>query len=174
MRPLYLAFALFAPLPALAHAGHAEIPGFVAGFLHPFSGVDHVVAMLMVGLWAATIGGRAMTQLPAVFLAGMALGFLVGDVAIPGVEAGILASTVLLAALAALALPMRRMVAMPLIGIAGLLHGHAHGAEGVIAASYGVGMLAASALLLLTGTLLAAPLGPWARRFGAHVMGRAA
>jgi urease accessory protein len=174
MRSLVIATALLAPLPALAHPGHAETLGFVAGLLHPFSGLDHIVAMLMVGLWAGTSGGRARVALPGAFLGAMLVGFLLGGTALPGVEAGILASTLMLVALAALAAPLPLGLSVALVALAGLVHGHAHGAEGALTADYALGMLAGSGMLLAAGVGLASPLGPLARRFGALVLGRTA
>ena len=99
-----LAAVLLLPAPALAHVGDGLHHGLMAGFLHPFSGVDHLLAMVMVGLWAGLLGGTARLALPGAFLGAMALGGVLGmaGLALPGVEAGILASVVVLGALAAL------------------------------------------------------------------------
>jgi urease accessory protein len=174
MRALAIAAALLAPLPALAHAGHDGTLGFLAGLLHPFSGLDHLLAMLMVGLWAGLSAGRARLVLPGLFLAAMLAGFLLSGLPLPGVEAGILASTILLVALAAIAAPLPLPIAAVLVGLAGLCHGHAHGTEGALTPGYALGMLAGSALLLGAGLALAAPLAPLARGLGARLAGRAA
>jgi urease accessory protein len=162
---------LAAPPPALAHPGHAEHLGFAAGLLHPPTGADHLVAMVMVGLWAGVLGGRARRAVPGAFLAAMLAGLGLGaaGLALPGVEAGILASVVVLAALAVPAVPLPAVAAAGLAALAGLLHGHAHGAEGAAALAYAAGVLAATAALIGTGLALAAPAAPLARRIGARL-----
>ena len=150
------AFAL-APLPALAHPGHEQSMGFLAGLLHPVSGMDHLLAMLMVGLWAGLQGGRARLALPLAFLAAMLGGFALGaaGLAVPGVEAGILASVLVLAALAALAAPLPLGASLGVVAVAGLLHGHAHGMEGAATPGFVLGFLVASAALIGAGMGLA-------------------
>jgi urease accessory protein len=174
MRALVLTAALLAPLPALAHTGHDGAFGFLAGLFHPFSGADHLIAILMVGLWAGLSRGLARVALPGLLLAAMLIGFLLSSFPLPGVEAGILASTILLVAFAAIAAPLPLPVAAALVAAAGLCHGHAHGTEGTLAPSYAFGMLAGSALLLGAGLGLAAPLAPLARSLAARLTRNAA
>ncbi len=160
MKKLLVVLAL-APFPALAHPGGPLEHGLASGFLHPLLGADHLVAMVAVGLWAGLQGGAARLALPGAFLGAMALGMGLGmaGVALPGVEAGVLASVLLLGVLAALAVRVPLGVAAPLVGLAGLLHGHAHGAEaGAVELSYALGALAATAALHGGGLLLARPL----------------
>jgi urease accessory protein len=175
-RGVAVAAAALVPLPALAHPGHAEHLGFVAGLLHPLAGADHLVAMVMVGLWAGVLGSRARLALPGAFLSAMLAGFGLGaaGVALPGVEAGILASVVVLTALAALAVPMPLAAASALVALVGLLHGHAHGTEGAASFAYAAGFLGTTALLIGAGLALAVPLAPLARWFGARAGLRAA
>src|SRR5688572_22795398 len=87
---------------ALAHPGHGE--GLAAGFAHPFTGLDHMLAMVAVGLWASQLGRRAMLLLPVLFPGMMVAGAIVGghSVAVPGIEAGIVTSVVVLGAVVAL------------------------------------------------------------------------
>lgn len=127
------------PTAALAHPGQG-------GFLHPFTGADHLAAMLGVGLWASASGGRARWALPLAFLGGMALGPLAGF----DPEPAILASVILLGAVLALGLRLPLAVALPMLAGFGLAHGAAHAAEG----AFGPGMLAATALLQGLGLLL--------------------
>lgn len=172
-----IAALLLAPLPSLAHPGHAEPAGFLAGLLHPVGGLDHLLAMVMVGLWAGLLGGPARLALPAAFLAAMLAGFGLGAAgsALPGVEAGILASVVVLAALALLAVRMPLPAAAGIVALGGLFHGQAHGAEMVgDAAAYAAGFLLATAALHAAGLALAPPLAPLARRLGTRLIGRAA
>lgn len=174
--PLLLAAALLLPLPALAHTGGGQVDGLVSGFLHPIGGLDHLVAMIAVGLWAGVAGGAASWLLPAGFLGGMAVGALIGmgGIEIAMVESGILASVIVLGALLAAAVTLPRTVALPLVALFGLLHGHAHGTEMAGGAvGYAAGFLLATALLHAAGVVLAAPSPGW-RRAGLRIAGAAA
>jgi len=142
---------LLIPSVALAHPGHAT--GLLAGFGHPFTGADHLLAMLGVGLWAAILGGKARWALPATFLTAMALGgafaMTLGlGVLAAAVEPAILASVILLGAAVALALRAPLALALPMVALFGLAHGAAHGTEmvgnGLV---FGAAMLAATACL---------------------------
>lgn len=144
-----------AAAPAFAHLGPGEYGSFASGFTHPLFGLDHVLAMVAVGLWAALIGGRALWALPAGFVSAMVVGFLLalGGVALPFVEPMILASTVFFGLVVALALKTPPAVAAGLVAVFGLFHGAAHGAElghaGIFA--FGAGFVANTALLHLAG-----------------------
>ncbi len=176
MNPIILlASVLLLPAPAFAHVGDGLHHGLMAGVLHPFSGADHLLAMVMVGLWAGLQGGRARLALPAGFLAGMAAGALLGfaGLVLPGVETGIIASVIVLGALAALALQPPLALGMALAAGFGLLHGHAHGTEMAAGAAF-FGMLAGTAALHAAGLALASPVAPWARRAAQAVGGAAA
>jgi len=159
MKKFLLVLAL-APFPALAHPGGPLAHGLAGGFLHPLMGMDHLVVMLAVGLWAGLQGGAARLVLPGAFMAAMALGMGLGmaGLAMPGVEAGVLASVLLLGVLAALAVRVPLGMAAPLVGLAGLLHGHAHGVEaGALEVTYALGALVATAALHGAGLALARP-----------------
>ena len=118
------------PTVVLAHEGHGS--GFLSGLGHPVGGMDHLLAMLAVGLWAAMLGGRALWALPLAFVGAMLAGGMLGLAALPlpGVEPMILASVVLLGVAAALALRLPAGWAAVAVAAFGLFHGHAHGAEG--------------------------------------------
>ena len=154
---MLFAAALLLPVPAFAHVGDGLQLGLLAGFLHPFGGADHLLAMVMVGLWAGLLGGAARLALPAGFLGGMAAGALLGfaGVALPLAEAGILASVIVLGALAALALRPPLVLGVALAAGFGLLHGHAHGTE-MLGSGALFGMLAGTAVLHGAGLALAA------------------
>ncbi|NKC30061.1 HupE/UreJ family protein [Falsiroseomonas selenitidurans] len=159
LRLLTLA-ALLAPLPALAHGAGAHVHGVAAGLLHPVGGLDHILAMVAVGLWAGLTGGRAVLALPAAFLGGMALGGGLGmaGTGLPMMEAGILASVIILGALVAGATRLPLRVGLPLVAAFGLLHGNAHGLElaaGTGAPGYALGFLLATAALHGAGLLAA-------------------
>lgn len=161
MRPLPLAILLLiAPLPALAHTGHGG-GGFAQGVAHPLLGPDHLLAMVAVGLWAGTLGGRAAWALPLAFLGAMLAGGVwgAGDAGLPAVEPAILASVIILGAAAALLLRVPLWAAVPVVALMGLAHGHAHGAEGPGGADYALGFLLATAALHALGLGLAR-LGP--------------
>jgi len=139
---------------AMAHPHHAHLDGygsFMSGLLHPIFGLDHVLAMVAVGLWASLIGGRALVVVPAAFVGVMAVGFLLalGGVTLPFVEPVILASVVILGLVVALALPVPVAAGAALVGFFALFHGHAHGEEmgAATMATYGVGFLLSTAAL---------------------------
>lgn len=123
---------LLLPALALAHVGQGDMSGgFVAGFAHPILGLDHVVAMIAVGLWGAQLGAPAIWILPVTFPLVMAFGGLLGGLGVdlPGVEIGIAASAVVLGLMVALALRPPLWVAGVLVGLFAVFHGYAHGAE---------------------------------------------
>jgi urease accessory protein len=139
-------------VPALAHTGHAPVFGFASGFLHPLMGVDHVLAMVAVGMLAALLGGRALWLVPGSFVGAMLLGGALGlsGVALPLVEAAILASVVVLGIAVASGRRMPVSAAMALVAAFAVFHGHAHGTEMPAAASalsYALGFVSATALL---------------------------
>ena len=132
------------PSVAMAHPGHGF--GLAAGLAHPFSGADHLLAMIGVGLWAAKLGGKARLALPAAFLVAMAFGAAFVPALGGLVEPLVLASVIVLGAVVALALRAPLAVSLPLVAAMGLAHGAAHGMEGA-GAGFGLGMLAATAAL---------------------------
>lgn len=146
-------------LPAAAHPGHAHAAdalGFGAGFVHPFTGVDHLLAMLGVGLWSGQ--QRKSAGVPLVFLLMMLVGAVSGvaGLTIPGLEIGIAASVALTGVAIALATPMPAGAAMALAAVFAVLHGNAHGHE-LPQLQSAAGFLIASALLLGTGRVV----GQW-------------
>jgi urease accessory protein len=148
------------PALALAHVGQADMSGgFVAGFTHPILGLDHVVAMIAVGLWGAQLGAPAIWILPVTFPLVMAFGGLLGGLGVdpPGVEIGIAASAVVLGVMVALALRPPLWVAGVLVGLFAIFHGYAHGAELPESAdplTYALGFVIATGGLHLVGILI--------------------
>ena len=178
LRAVALALAaLAATTPAFAHPGHPghETLGAWAGFAHPFTGLDHMLAMLAVGLWAALQGGSARLTWPATFLTAMAVGFNLQALSPWLLEGGVLASVVLLGALTAANLRTGAWLGLAVVGAAGALHGMAHAADvGQAAPTFELGMLSATALLQGAGLglgLILARLGrsDWIRLIGAGV-----
>jgi urease accessory protein len=146
--------------PALAHTGasptHGLAPDWVHGFLHPLGGLDHVLAMVAVGLYAAQLGGRALWLLPAAFVSTMIAGGLLGyaGVPVPMVEQAIGVSVAAMGLAIAAGLRLPTLLATALVGLFAIAHGHAHGAEGVGLASflsYAAGFVAATAILHAAG-----------------------
>lgn len=147
---------VFVPSLAHAHVGVGQTSGFSHGLAHPLTGLDHIAAMVAVGLWAAQRGGRAMWAVPLTFVWVMALGGLFGTVgvSIPFVEPGIVASVLVLGVLIAAAVHFPLVASSLLVGLFAIFHGHAHGAEMLEAASglaYGIGFVLATALLHVCG-----------------------
>ncbi len=159
------------PTAALAHTGVGDTAGFAHGFLHPVGGLDHVLAMLAVGVLAALLGGRALLLVPLSFVAMMAVGFLlgIGGVALPLVELGIALSVIVIGGAAAWGGRLPLAAAMSLVGVFAVFHGHAHGAEmpaDATGLAYALGFVAATALLHLAGIGLALGATRLAGRFG--------
>ncbi len=160
-RPLFLmSIILFLTAPefAMAHSGEGPIGGFISGFTHPLFGWDHVVAMVAVGLWGAFLGRPAIWVLPIVFPLIMVVGGILGilGIEIPAVETGIAASAVVLGLLVALTIRLPIYVAMVVVAVFAIFHGHAHGTELPTAANpitYAIGFVIATGLLHLFGIL---------------------
>jgi urease accessory protein len=169
---LTLAVAALAPAAALAHPGHAhDGAGFVSGLLHPVTGLDHILAMVTVGILAYQIGGRALWLVPSAFLAVMAAGGLLGlaGVSFYFVEPGVAASVVVLGIIVALALKPPVAVAMAVVALFAVFHGYAHGIEAPLdgsTAAYGAGFLLATALLHTAGIALGMLVGRISERQG--------
>lgn len=154
-------FLLAISSAAFAHPGH-NVSGFAAGLMHPFSGLDHLLAMVAVGLWAAQSyrsyrgGGRKMWLLPATFMVMLVVGSAIAMQwqSLPLVESGIAASVLALGLLIALSLQLPAMLSVTITALFGLLHGYAHGLElpqSAAPAAYALGFLFATATLHLSG-----------------------
>jgi urease accessory protein len=146
--------------PALAHTGVGAVHGFGAGLLHPLFGVDHVLAMVAVGLWAGLTGGRARFAYPLAFIGMMVLSGLWGmsGAALPGVEIGIAVSVVVLGLAIALRATPPLAAGAAACAIFAIFHGHAHGAElpqGSSGLGYALGFVLATAALHGAGLGLA-------------------
>ena len=156
MNLLLISLLIVMPETAFAHAPGGTGGGFVTGFLHPIMGVDHLVAMVAVGLWGAFLGERALWILPIVFPSIMAVGAAFGIVGleIPLVEFVIALSGVVIGALIALRVRAPLAIAMVLVGIFAIFHGYAHGVEmpeQIRAITYSAGFVIGTGLLHLAG-----------------------
>jgi len=153
---------------ASAHTGVGDTSGFAHGMMHPVTGLDHVLAMITVGLFAARLGGRALWLVPGSFVAMMSLGGMLGmyGIPVPFIEAGIALSVVTLGTLVAFQVGLPVAVAMALVGVFAIFHGHAHGTEmpmDVAGLDYGAGFVMATALLHSIGVGLGLALGRLSR-----------
>jgi len=143
-------FVLVARLEAHVQSGQAA--GFLTGLKHPISGLDHVLAMIAVGLWGAQLGSPAVWMLPVAFPMMMAFGGFIGLVGLPlpGVEIGIALSAVLLGTVVARESRPSLAVAVLLVAFFAIFHGHAHGAElpkGQSGLTYSIGFVIATGCL---------------------------
>jgi len=150
---------LTASQPALAHEGTGLAGGFVAGFGHPLTGPDHMLAMIAVGLWGAFLGRPLIFLLPMIFPIMMTVGgaAAIAGVPLPSVEIGIALSVVILGAMILGAVRAPIWLACTIVGIFGLFHGYAHGLELPSAADpvgYSAGFVLATGLLHLFGIAL--------------------
>ena len=154
-RLLLMALILW-PLAALAHVEGGAGGGFLSGVSHPISGLDHVLAMVSVGLWGAQLGAPAIWLLPVAFPIMMAFGGLIGlsGIELPAVELGIALSAVILGALILGAIRLPIAAALLVVGFFAVFHGHAHGTEmspGQSAILYSIGFVIATGLLHAAG-----------------------
>ena len=150
-----IAATLLSAEPALAHTGAGSAAGFAAGFAHPLLGIDHVLAMGAVGLWAGLVSARALWAWPLAFLGVMIGGAVLAwsGSPLPGVEAMIALSLVGLGLAAAARAPLSVAIGALGVGCFALFHGFAHGAEAPAGsmAGYGAGFVTATALLHACG-----------------------
>lgn len=156
------------PGAALAHPGH-DAGGFAHGVMHRLGGLDHLLTMVAVGLYAALLGGRALWLVPATFVGVMALGGALGAAGypLPHVETGIALSVIVLGLAVALRANLPTLAAMALAGLFAIFHGHAHGAEmpaDAAAVSYSAGFMLATALLHGAGIAIGLAAGRLAER----------
>ncbi|WP_305908941.1 HupE/UreJ family protein [Methylomarinum sp. Ch1-1] len=167
-RYFYFLFLFALSFSAHAHSGAGSMHGFADGFIHPWLGIDHLLAMSAVGLWAALMGGRSLWQLPVAFLTAMAAGVGLSFAGIEhqGAEAWVAFSLLALGLILFINRRLSTPFASALVGLFALGHGYLHAAEiGVEsnAFSYALGFLLATALL--HGVGIAAGLsGPAVRR----------
>jgi len=149
------------PDVAFAHAEAGAASGFLSGFMHPISGWDHILAMVAVGLWGALLGPPALWILPIAFPVAMAAGGMLGllGIPLPWVEIGIAVSSIVLGLFILTNMQLSLVIAIPLVMIFALFHGHAHGTElspGADAVLYSLGFVIATGLLHAFGIAVGA------------------
>jgi urease accessory protein len=168
--------ALAAATPAFAHPGHGGHE-FLDGWEHPFSGIDHLLAMIAVGLLAVRMGGKAIWIMPCTFMAGMLAGGLLAEAGMPmpGVEWWISASVLVLGLMIAATSALPLKYGAGLVALFALFHGHAHAMEmrGTSMASYAVGFLLATAVLHVSGIAIGLAMGRWFRPMAMRIAGAA-
>ncbi len=153
---LILPVFILAPSLAHAHTGVGHAAGFLHGVCHPFGGLDHILAMVAVGIWAAQISGKVIWAVPTTFVSVMIIGGILGiaGIAIPFVEQGIVMSVLILGVLIAAAVRLPLSASVAIVGLFAIFHGYAHGAEipsTVSGVAYGIGFALATATLHLSG-----------------------
>ncbi len=147
------------PVAALAHEEAGQAAGFLAGLAHPVSGLDHVLAMIAVGLWGAVLGPPAIWVLPVAFPLVMAVGGLMGLLGfpLPGVEVGIAVSAIVLGTMVLVEVRPPLWLAAAMVAFFAVFHGHAHGRElppGTSALLYSLGFVVATGVLHAVGILI--------------------
>jgi urease accessory protein len=164
---------LLASGAALAHPSHEHASSFMAGFYHPVGGFDHLLAMLAIGLWASSLGGRALWAIPTVFVITMLAGggLAVAGLSVPFVEQGILLSVIILGALVLFAKRLSTAVCVVVAASFALFHGAAHGMEMPLNADglhYALGFAVATAGLHVVGL----GFGQWMAKMGTPLVTR--
>jgi urease accessory protein len=176
IRPaLAAALVVLTPAVAFAHTGVGEASGFVHGLGHPISGLDHILAMLMVGVFAWQFGGRAVWLVPVTFVGVMAASGTLGiaGIEVPFVETGIAFSVVVLGAIVAFDVKAPAITAMGVVGLFAIFHGHAHGAEipeDAAGVAYAAGFMISTALLHLCGISAGFLMGKAGEHYGSAVV----
>ncbi|MCO5066498.1 MAG: HupE/UreJ family protein [Rhizobiaceae bacterium] len=149
------------PSVAFAHTEGDQVSGFLSGLSHPVGGWDHILAMIAVGLWGALLGPPALWILPIAFPVAMAVGGMLGllGIPLPWAEIGIAASSIVLGLLIVSDIRLSLLIAIPLVMIFAVFHGHAHGTElspGADAMLYSLGFVIATGLLHALGIIIGA------------------
>ncbi|MER9664265.1 HupE/UreJ family protein [Mesorhizobium sp. M0159] len=170
-----LAFVASMPSIASAHTGVGDTSGFLHGISHPICGVDHILAMVMIGVFANQLSGRALWLVPTMFVLMMALGGALGasGVYLPHAELGIALSVIVLGGIVALKMKAPVAIATGVPGCFAIFHGHAHGAEMPESASgfaYAAGFIIATALLHAAGIAVSFHIKKASERYGRVVM----
>ncbi len=149
---LLLAICLIWAQSAQAHVQQGQAVGFVTGLSHPWSGLDHILAMIAVGLWGAQLGNPALWLLPVTFPMVMAIGAMLGlmGMPLPGIEMGIAVSAIILGGMVLGEARPKVAVAAILVGFFAIFHGHAHGTELPAGQS---GLLYSMGFVMATGNL---------------------
>jgi len=152
-------FLLVLTPSAYAHVEGGQAVGFVTGLQHPWSGLDHVLAMIAVGLWGAQLGNPALWVLPVTFPMVMSFGAMMGllGMPLPGIEIGIAVSAIILGGMVLGEVKPKLIIAAIMVGVFAIFHGHAHGTElppGQSGLLYSMGFVIATGVLHGIGILI--------------------
>lgn len=166
---------VLAPSMALAHAGHGYTSGLMHGFTHPITGIDHILAMVAVGVLAAQLGGRDLWLLPLSFAGVMTIAGISGmaGIQLPFSEFGIAVSVVVLGLAVTFPRTLPALGSLALVGLFGMFHGYVHGAampSGASGATYAMGFLGATALLIGLGIVFGLMVGSAREELGLRVV----
>ncbi|MBN3859626.1 hypothetical protein GKC56_03680 [Neisseriaceae bacterium PsAf] len=146
---------LLLPTFIFAHPGHLGSSNFITGFMHPLTGLDHLLAMLTVGIWASFFSGSIKWALPISFVGMMTFGFIAGmnHVQLPLLETVIVFSVICLGFIIAIKAKPSLSLAIATVGVFGFYHGVAHGQElvGSSANSFALGFILSTMLLHILG-----------------------
>ncbi len=147
------------PEVGLAHVEQGQAAGFITGLEHPWSGLDHILAMIAVGIWGAQLGNPALWILPVTFPVVMSCGAMMGllGIPLPGIEVGIALSALIFGTMILGELKPPVVVAAMLVGFFAIFHGHAHGTElpaGQSGMLYSIGFVIATGCLHGLGILI--------------------
>lgn len=181
LKQLSILFVLFLGISssAFAHSEAGASSGFISGLMHPIGGLDHVAAMVAVGLWGAFLGRPAIWLLPVVFPLVMAFGGVLGlmNFPIPAVETGIAASAIVLGLVVLFAIRAPLWIAAVLVAFFAIFHGYAHGQELPTSANplaYSIGFVISTGVLHMAGIALGMltklPKGDWIIRAAGGVI----
>ena len=148
-----LSSLILIPIAAQAHPGHGLAYGTISGFLHPLLGLDHLIALIGVGLWSVQQLERQSWSLPIVFVATVMVGAVlaIAGISLPYIDTGISLSVLVLGILVLLATRLRPIIAGALVALFALIHGYAHGMEmpkGLDYKNYLIGFMGSSALVI--------------------------
>lgn len=178
---LVIVLVTFTVQSGLAHVESGQATGLVTGLEHPWSGLDHILAMIAVGLWGAQLGRPAIWLLPIAFPMMMSVGAMMGllGVPVPGIEIGIAFSALVLGLMVLTEARPKLSIAIAMVGIFAIFHGHAHGTElpeGQSGLLYSIGFVIGTGCLHGLGILLGCtkylPAGQFAlRAAGTFIMG---
>ena len=164
-----------AGLASPAHAVVEPLASFATGFAHPVSGIDHILAMVTVGVWGVLAGRRALWVWPTVFVSTMLTGFAASTLGLqlPWVPAAVSCSIIVLGLVVALAIKAPLWLGAALVGLFAFFHGHAHGTEAVAASllAYGAGFALATAGLHAAGIGVALALEGFMGRLAVQAVG---
>jgi len=155
---LFIAAGALLPTFAYAHVSAGGASSFMHGLMHPISGLDHICAMVAVGLWAAQMGGRSVWAVPLAFVSLMVLGGVLGmmGISLSFAETGIVLSVLMLGILIAASIRLPLWLSSSMVGLFALCHGHAHGAEipeSGSAMTYAFGFILSTATLHIMGIM---------------------